>query len=589
MDRKIRIILISIVILIFLVAIVGGILYFSTDLLKSDEVLFKKYLAQDIEYLSDITDFREEEQYLDYLRKNDYTENSEISLSFIENENDQEEVYSIKTESINKNNDKSYYKNVKINYGSQELSNIDFLRQNEIYGFRLSDLVQQFVSIENATMYYVVTNLGYNGNYFQEKMDIDKFDFTGLLDFSDEEIQQLKNKYYNVVFSNINSKCYSSKNNVIITLNNGESITTKQFSLTLSKTDMDIIYKKILNEVVNDQIILSKLENIDKEITEIGLIEPEGKSFKDRFILKIKEIHDSIEYLGQTEEKIIFNVYQSKGTTYRTTMKTDRIERIIDLNNQNGIELSYKLVKLEQEGEKVFTYSLGKQLDGFKSISYKDDNRTLSVNFKEEDLDDTFNIIGNVLYHSENTNKFEIKLKEAIDFSNKKQLEISFNNNNNIILNDFENEDIDNIFDNFRSRIIKSLEEKKSIVNTKMINNILLWVDKIESDRINQENNALEFEKHRFNNKFVLYEGNNIKYSTLKKLLVLAGKNSTDIEVIDGKNMKILIQPGAKNEETMNRLIDVLKSKEDTYNIKMDYGEDGYINSINISVYTKKY
>ena len=170
MERNFKLISIIIIVLIVLVAIVGCILFFATDLLKSDEILFKKYLAQDIQNIAEVFDFKNEEMYLDYIKENDYTENTDITLSYIENENDQEEIYNIKTESINNTTDKSYYKNIKINYESEELSNIELLRQNEIYGFRLSDLVQQFVSIENATMYYVVTNLGYNGNYFVDEV-----------------------------------------------------------------------------------------------------------------------------------------------------------------------------------------------------------------------------------------------------------------------------------------------------------------------------------------------------------------------------------------------------------------------------------
>ena len=331
MERNLKLISIIIIVLIVLVAIIGSILFFATDLLKSDEILFKKYLAQDIQNIAEVFDFKNEEMYLDYIKENDYTENTDIDLSYIENENDQEEIYNIKTESINNSTDKSYYKNIKINYGAEELSNIELLRQNEIYGFRLSDLVQQFVSIENATMYYVVTNLGYNGNYFQEKMNIDELTFKELFDFSEEEIQKMKENYFNVIFSDINSKSYSSKNKALITLYNQDSITAKQYTLTLSKTDLDKIYKKVLNQAINDDIILSKLEKIDNEIKKIGFNEPQGESLKEKYISKLTEKYNSIEYLGQNEEMITFNVFQKKKKTYRVSMKTDINEYIIDL------------------------------------------------------------------------------------------------------------------------------------------------------------------------------------------------------------------------------------------------------------------
>ena len=320
MERNVKSIIIILIVAIFVIAITGGVLYFTTDLLKSDEVLFQKYISQNIKNVADVFNVSTGEQYIDFIKNNDYTEKTDIVLSFLENENDQEEIYKINTEGIVNNTEKELYESIKANYGTEELTNIEVLRQNEIYGFRLSNLVQQFVSIENATMYYVVSNLGYNGKYFQEKMSLEDFDFTELFDFSEEELKTIKENYFNAIFSDIDPKSYSSKNKVMITLNNEKSITTKQYILTLSKTEVDKIYKKILNQAINDQIILSKLEKIDNEIKELGIIEPDGESLKERYIIRLQEIYDSIEYLGQNDKMITFSVYQLNGILQYTLL-----------------------------------------------------------------------------------------------------------------------------------------------------------------------------------------------------------------------------------------------------------------------------
>ena len=589
MERNFKLILIIIIILILLVATVGGILFFTTDFLKSDEVLFKEYLAQEINNISDIFDFSNEEKYLDYIIENDYSEDTDIKLSYIENENDQEEIYNIKTESISNNTDKSYYKSVKANYGAEELANIELLRQNEIYGFRLTDLVQQFVSIENATMYYVVTNLGYNGNYFQEKMNFDELRFSGLFDFSEEEIQKMKENYFNAIFSDINSKSYSSKNSVVITLYNQESITAKQYSLTLSKTDLDKIYKKILNQAINDEIILSKLEKIDNEIKKVGFNEPEGESLKEKYVSKLTDIYNSIEYLGQNEDMITFNVFQSKGKTYRVSMKTAINEYILDLNAKNGTELSYKTIKLTQEGEDIFVYSFGKKADDSRHFIYEDDNQNLDISLGLNNSENSITSIGKLIYKNNDIKQIQVDLNTVLDFSDKKEIPIKFEANKNIILNNYENDDIDSIFKDLRQRMIKRLEEKQSIINTKMLNKISLWIDKKEKERIEEEQNINELKKQRFNNKFILYEGENIGFNTMKKLLNFAGKNMSDFELINNnKQIKIHIQSGVKNEDKANTLITALSKNKNTYNVKMEYNEEGYINAIIISFYEKK-
>ena len=585
MERNFKLISIIIIVLIVLVAIVGCILFFATDLLKSDEILFKKYLAQDIQNIAEVFDFKNEEMYLDYIKENDYTENTDIDLSYIENENDQEEIYNIKTESINNITDKSYYKNIKINYGSEELSNIELLRQNEIYGFRLSDLVQQFVSIENATMYYVVTNLGYNGNYFQEKMNIDELTFKELFYFSEEEIQKLKEDYFNVIFSDINSKSYSSKNKALITLYNQDSITAKQYTLTLSRTDLDKIYKKILNQALNDEIILSKLEKIDNEIKKIGFNEPQGESLKEKYISKLTEKYNSIEYLGQNEEMITFNVFQSKGKTYRVSMKTDINEYIIDLNTKNGTELSYKTVQLTQEGEDIFVYAFGKNADDSRHFIYEDNNQKLDIKQGFSNHENSITSTGELLYKSNDISQIKVDLNTNMDFSEKKDVPIKFNKN--IILNNYESDVIDSVFSNLRERIIKRLEEKQSVINTKMLNKITLWIDKKEEERISEEHNASELKKQRFNNKFILYEGENIEIETIKKLLDLAGNNMSDYKIIDNKQIKIMVESGVKNQEKADRIMTILSNNDFNYNVNMEYNEEGYINAIMISIYKK--
>ena len=589
MEKKLKIIIILLIVAMFLIAIIGGILYFTTDLLKSKESLFQKYLFQNVQNIATVFDVSTGEKYIDYIRNNDYTENTEMNFSYLETENDQEEIYKITAEGISNNSENAFYENIKASYGNEELANIELLRQNEVYGLRLSNLVQQFVSIENATMYYVVSNLGYNGTYFQEKINPDNVNFSGLFDLSEEEINTLREKYSNAIFSDIDSKSYSSKNNVTITLSNTESLeNAKQYTLTLSKTEVDKIYRKILNEAINDTIILSKLEKIDNEIKEFGIIVPEGESLKERYTKKLQEIYDSIEYTGQNSQMITFNVYQYKGTTYRTSMKTDAGEYIIDLNNKNGTELSYKTIKLTPEGEDVTLYTLGKQADGLRHIAYEDNDKSYDISLKTVSDENKITEAGSFLYKSKNINQIKIDLQTVFDFSNKKQIERKFEENNNILLNNFESDTIENIFVSLNNRIIKQIEDKKAIINTKLLNNISIWIDKKETERKNIELNNLELKKQKFNNKFVLYEGENTDIATVTKLLKTAGKNMTNFEVIDGRHIKILIQSGVKNDEKAEQIINALSSQKYTYNIKMEYNEEGYINAIDISVYEKK-
>ena len=100
-DNKIKIIIIILIVLIFLVGIGGTVLYFTTDMLKSSKILFQKYIAQDMQNIVDVFEVSKEEQNIDLLRKSDYKEATNATLKYLEKENDEQEVYTIKEEGIN--------------------------------------------------------------------------------------------------------------------------------------------------------------------------------------------------------------------------------------------------------------------------------------------------------------------------------------------------------------------------------------------------------------------------------------------------------------------------------------------------------
>ena len=145
---------------------------------------------------------------------------------------------------------------------------------------------------------------------------------------------------------------------------------------------------------------------------------------------------------------------------------------------------------------------------------------------------------------------------------------------------------INNITSQLKNMEINKLEEKRAKVNAKLLNNILLWVNEQEEKRIEEEKNNIELKKQRFNNKFLLYEGEELDHDTVQKMIQNVSQNMADYQVINGKQIKILIEQGSKNEEKANELAKAITNRY-KYNIKMEYNEEGYISAINVSIYEK--
>lgn len=586
-DSKLKIIIIILVILIFVVTIGGITLYFTTDLLKSSEVLFQKYVSQDIENIANLFDVSKEEQNIDLLRKSDYKESSTGTLKYLEKENDEEEVYQIKEEGINKSQEKSSYRNISTTYGDNLIMSIDLLAQNNMYGFRLANLVQQFVSVENATVSYFVSSLGLDGSAFSEKMQA--VDISGLLDFSNEEKSQLVKTYLNVISSDIDSKHYKAKSNTVITLNNKESVTTNAYTLTLTKNELDKIYKKTLNTAINDQIILSKLDNIDSKIKEAGFSESNGNSLKERYTKKLQEIIDGIEYQGEDDRKISVTVYEQKGTTVRTSIKTEDREFVLDLDNANEGTYTLKSTKIADQEEVTKYYTIGRSPNGQdRTFEYSDSNQNLKITLNTVQTDSNINIDTNVNYKSTEITNIDFSSKTEITLSTDEAIPVNFDDKNNIILNNYEGDRALSILDNLKNRAITSLERSQSVINSKLLNNIILKIDEKEQQQKQQEEDNLELQKERFNNKFILYEGEDVEKEYVQKLIKTASENMSDYQLISGNQIRLLIQEGTKNEEKANDIATAIEASKETYDIKINYNENGYVGSIDIIVHEKK-
>ena len=68
-----------------------------------------------------------------------------------------------------------------------------------------------------------------------------------------------------------------------------------------------------------------------------------------------------------------------------------------------------------------------------------------------------------------------------------------------------------------------------------MLNNILIMIDNREKRLAQEELENIELQKKRFNNKFELYKGQDLKYNTIINLLKSAKYNMKDYKVENGK------------------------------------------------------
>ena len=154
------IIIVVAIIIILIVSSVLGIIYIKTDFLKANNVLFAKYISQNIETLEGILDLGTEEKCADLLKQNNYEYNSKLTAEYIENYDTNSEqkddlMNDISLDIYGKVNnlDNIKYSNIKVNDNNNEIIGLEYIYQNNnMYSLKFSNIFKQYISIENSNL-----------------------------------------------------------------------------------------------------------------------------------------------------------------------------------------------------------------------------------------------------------------------------------------------------------------------------------------------------------------------------------------------------------------------------------------------------
>ena len=83
-SKKILMIVIIIIVVLAVAGTVVGVLYFKTDLFKSDKELFGKYIMQDVQNIQKISQSNIYQTYKDVKQQNTYESNTNIVINYSE-------------------------------------------------------------------------------------------------------------------------------------------------------------------------------------------------------------------------------------------------------------------------------------------------------------------------------------------------------------------------------------------------------------------------------------------------------------------------------------------------------------------------
>lgn len=574
-------------IIIFITIVVLFILYLTTDMFKSNQTLFFKYLGKNTDNLLQIKEIFNDTQYSEFYNSSKYNKNSEFNINYVENyettsENTSNSINNLKLtldEDVDSENNYRYGKLELLNK-EKSLAQIDLIKDNDTYGIGFPELIKQYLLIENEDL---KEKLGETFNFEEIDSVLDKFDIKIIKDmkFSDEELEKLKSKYLNLISGKISKDKFSKKTNQKLNINEN-TISTNEYKLTLTKEQINDIFLDVLQTIKEDETILNKIEQIKNAIPE-GMMQ---EDLKQVYVSSIENIIEEINKNNIGTEEISIAVYERKGTTLKTLIQTPKNQIELDFLN-NGQE-KYGDILISQN-EKLTNKIILKQKDNDiectveNYINGETQTITLKINNEINDNEAIKKISTTYIYDA---NKVDLNYYEKIRKSDQIDKRIEFDDKNSINLSKLEqdkaNEILNKVINTISEKAISLAEEIKITDIQIMLKNIGLISDvgNIDTSEIS------EVQKKRFNSELEILQGEELYGERILQIIDIIGDSITNLEVVSNMELRIELNKGHGNEELTQILKDFLeKNKSRKYSVAVEYDENtGLVNNLMLTL-----
>ena len=516
--------------IIILALIVLLILTYTTDIFKPANELFKEFLMSNIEQINNITDVTKDKEYIDILKQSNYRDNTIIKANY-KNSQGKTEQFDIISTGVTNNSNSNSYRKINLKYGENfDVTNLEFLQENQTYGLLFSDVVNQFVAAD-------ITDF----NEFLNKIGID---ISEIKKYKVSEVWDIvSNKKENILkicednIKDIGKDQYSIQKNKEITLDNGESQITTAYVLTLTSEQTSKLALDILREL-NETDLINQINNSKKEFT---------------------------------QTIITINVLNKK--TSRIVIETENRELRIDFYD-TGLNIKYNNITTENIDSTIINIE---KLDGKTYVKYQNNTDNITLVFGNN-IDGT-NANANIQLSFKNASiqELELNLQQKIETSNSAlEIEKKYNDENNINISNLNTTSLNSALNSLLTRIDSKLVSVNNQIYSELINSWLEQNKKLEN--IYQGNN--ENEKQQFNNLFIGYKGDNVDKNIVYNLLDLVSKNILKYEVRGDEAVRIFIEQGKANTEMTNEIRKYVDKSDKNFKVDFQYNAEGKLNLI---------
>lgn len=481
--RKKIIITMVIILLIIILAIAGLFIYITTDIFKSNQVLFFKYMGQTLDNIKYVenTQLSEIENLKNQMP---YTVTGDLSFEAGETNTDINSNILSKmnlniNSKVNKLEEKSYTK-TDLLYNNQNLFTLEYANSNNIYALKSDEIVTAFLGIENENLKVLAQKLGILDTSAIPD-SIEPININEILTITEEEKAHITETYLSILAQNIKQENFSKEKNIAVT-KQGATYNTTGYRLNLNADELKQIQIALLQTLMEDSITLNmlttkaKLLGLNEEYTQVNnltkMIEKRINTINNQNYIQDAGI-SIIVYVDNQEvilSEIIFKnevKYTFYGDVKENTRKTYLLlENLNTTSEYNKVEIELNETKDNIES----TYNVLINIDDNIEIDiYLNNNGVANENNLKTTCD--INITQGELTWSINYEQ-EMNFEEEIDI-------IELSRNNCGVLNDYTTEQLQVLVQSIYQRIETIFREKKQIIG---------WVEnnQIYDEQLNQ-------------------------------------------------------------------------------------------------------
>lgn len=497
--KKRAIIIASIIIGVLLILGIGGtILYLKTDIFKSNQSLFFKYIEQAVKGV-EYTPNANMTNNINRIKEEPFTLVGNLSYETDEKNNPTKNALKnmkFTVEAKVDNSAKKAHGIGTLKNNNQDLFKVEYANTDNIYALKSDEVVTAFIGIENQNLKVLSQKLGITNTSNIPNSIAPILNLGEKLNLTEDEKSHIYETYMSVLEQNIEKSSFTKNKDIAIS-RDGVVYNTTGYRLELSASELKQIEIKLLQALKEDSITLNlittkaKTFNLEEKYTQINTlvqeidslinkINNESTNSQDGIIITVyvengKVVTTEIIYKNETKYTI-YGQKENNANSYYIL-----IENLSDTEEYNKIE-----IKIEEiSSNNTSTLSIAITINNEKGIEVYLEN----VNDNEEDILKTN---CEVTINEEDNKNSILSYEQEIAFKESITDIIKIDRNNCAVLNDYPTEQLQVLVKSLVQRVQELINQKAQAVGITLNINVQGNADTTNSSENSADNNTQE-------------------------------------------------------------------------------------------------